>query len=71
MAVPAMPGPGFVVVEATLVLGGLEAVFDCPAMAFDGDERLYVRAGWAPGREENQVTIADIAADQKPARPEA
>ena len=37
-AMPAMPGPGFVVVEAELVLGGFEAVFDRPAMAFDGDE---------------------------------
>jgi hypothetical protein len=71
MAVPAMPGPGFVVVEAKLVLGGLEAVFDCPSMAFDGDERLDVRAGWAPGREEGQVIIADIAPDQKSASPEA
>ena len=25
-------------VEAELVLGGLESVFDRPAMAFDGDE---------------------------------
>jgi len=28
VAVPAVPGPGFVVVEAQLVLGGLEAVLD-------------------------------------------
>ena len=34
MAVPAMPGSGFVVVEAKLVFGGLETVFDRPAMAF-------------------------------------
>ena len=35
VTMPAMPGPGFVVVEPELVLGGLEAVFDRPAMAFD------------------------------------
>ncbi len=39
MPVPAVPGPGFVVVKTEFVLGGLEAVLDGPAMAFDGDQR--------------------------------
>ena len=39
-----MPRPGFVMIEAELVLGGLEAVFNRPAMAFDGDEGLDARA---------------------------
>ena len=34
---PAMPGPGLVVVEPELSLGGLEAVLDGPAMPFDLD----------------------------------
>src|SRR4051812_38268861 len=33
--VPAVPGPGLVVVEAQLVLGGLEAILDGPAPALD------------------------------------
>jgi hypothetical protein len=65
-----MPRPGFVVVEAELVLGGLEAVFDRPAMAFNGDEGLDARAGRAPCREEGEITVADIAADQKAPCPE-
>ena len=34
VAMPAVPGAGLVVVEAELVLGGLEAVLDGPAVAF-------------------------------------
>ena len=45
MAVPTMPGAAFVVIEAKLILRGLEAVLDCPAVAFDGDKRPDVRAG--------------------------
>ena len=66
---PAMPGPGFVVVEAELVLGGLEAIFDRPAMAFDGNDCLNGCAGWAPCREVSEIAIADIATDQKAAGP--
>ncbi len=40
VAVPAMPGAGFVVVEAKFVLGGLEAVLNGPTLAFDFDQRL-------------------------------
>ena len=42
---PAMPGAGFVMIEAELILGGLEAVFDRPAVTFDGDERLSQNNG--------------------------
>jgi len=68
---PAMPGSGFVVVEAEFVLGGLEAVFDRPALAFDGDERLDAGTGRAPCREEGEIAVTDIAADQKAAGPKA
>ena len=40
VTMPAMPGSRLVVVEPELVLGGLEAVLDRPAMAFDADQRL-------------------------------
>ena len=50
MAKPAMPGPSFVVVETEFVLGGLEAVFDRPAMPFDADEGLDTGPGWARAR---------------------
>ncbi len=40
-------------------------------MALDGDERLDARAGQAPCREEGEITVADIAADQKAAGPQS
>ena len=52
-------------IEAKLVLGRLEAVFDRPAMALDGNEDLDIRPGRAPCREEGEIAIADVAADQK------
>ncbi len=64
MAMPSVPGTGFVVVEAEFVLGGLEAILDRPAMAFHGDESLDVGSGRAPGREEGEVAIADGTTDQ-------
>lgn len=58
-------------IEAKLVLGRLEAVFDCPALAFDGHQRLDGCANWTPCGEEGEVAIADVAADQQPASPKA
>jgi hypothetical protein len=40
VAMPAMPRAALVMIEAALVLGGLEAIVDRPAVTFDGDERL-------------------------------
>ncbi len=71
MAMPAMPGAGFVVIEAEFVLGGLEAVLDRPAMPFHLHQRLDGCVEWTPGREEGEITVGDIAADQQPARPDA
>jgi len=71
VAMPAVPGAGLVVVEAEFVLGGLEAVFDGPAVAFDLDQGLDARAGRGPGGEEGQVAIGDIAADQQSPGPQA
>lgn len=56
-------------VESELVLGGLEAVLDRPAMAFNGNERLDVGPGRAPCGEECEITVADIAPDQKATGP--
>ena len=42
VAMPAVPGAGLVVVEAELVLGGLEAVLDGPAVAFDQRELAWL-----------------------------
>ena len=50
-------------VEAEFALGGLEAVLDGPAVAFDLDQGLDTRAGRRPGGEEGQVAISDIVAD--------
>ena len=52
-------------IEAELVLGGLEAVLDRPAMPFDLDQHGDPGPGRAPGREEGKLTIGDRAADQQ------
>ncbi len=52
VAMPAVPGAGFIVMEPELVLGGLEAVLDRPAMSLDTDDSVYSRAGRTPGGEE-------------------
>ena len=64
-----MPGAGLVMVEAELVLGGLEAVLDRPAVPFDLDQDLDSGPGWAPGREEGKLAVGDGAADQEAPRP--
>jgi hypothetical protein len=71
MAMPTMPGPAPVVVEAASVLGGLEAVLDGPAMSLDRDQRLDGRPCQAPGREECEIAIGDVAADQQSSCPQA
>ena len=69
MPMPTMPGAGLVVIEAKLGLGGLEAVLDGPAMTFHHDQFFRGRALGAPGGEERQSTIGNVAADQQPSRP--
>src|SRR5262252_2040668 len=69
MAMPAMPGAGFVVIKAELVLSGFEAVLDSPAMAFHRHQLLHGRALGAPCREEGQAAVGNVAADQKTPRP--
>ena len=56
-------------IESEFILGGFEAVLDGPAVSLDGNERLDGCSGRAPGREECEVAISDIVADQEPARP--
>src|ERR1700748_3051872 len=69
MAMPAMPGAGFVVIKAELVLSGFEAIFDGPAMAFYRHQLLQGRALGAPCGEEGQAAVGNVAADQKAPRP--
>jgi hypothetical protein len=69
MAMPAMPQAGLVMIEAEFVLGCLQAIFDFPTVTFDGYERLNACSARAPGREECEVAIADIAPDQQATRP--
>ena len=69
MAMPAMPGAGFVVIQAELVLGGFEAVLDGPAIAFHRHQLLYGRALGAPCGEKGQAAVSNVAADQKTPRP--
>lgn len=71
MPMPAMPRPGFVVIEPELVLGGLEAVLDRPTAALNADERVYRSSCRAPCGEVSEISISDIAPDQQAARPQA
>jgi len=54
LAMPAVPGAGLIVVEAELVFGGLEAVLDRPAVAFDSNHGVDAGPRWTPGGEEGQ-----------------
>lgn len=58
-------------IEAKLVLGGLKAVFDCPAMSFNGDQLLDGSSGRAPCGEVGEFAITDMASDQQATRPQA
>lgn len=58
-------------VEAEFVLGGFEAVFDRPAMTFDGDKGLDARAGRAPYREEGEVIVGDMRRIRRPPGPQS
>src|SRR5271154_5639249 len=71
MAMPAMPGAGFIVVEAEFVLGRLEAFLDPPTGSFHTDQSVDRRAMRAPGGEIGAFTIGDAASDQQTARPQA
>ena len=63
VAVPAVPRPGLVVVEAELVLRRLERVLDGPAPALDGGQRLDRGPGRAPGGEVGALAIGGVAPD--------
>src|SRR5271163_5183360 len=71
MAMPAMPGAGFIMVEAEFVLGRLEAFLDPPTCSFHADESVDRRAVRTPGGEIGAFTIGDAASDQQTARPQA
>lgn len=68
---PAMPRAAFIMIEAKLVFGCLEAVLDRPAAALDGDKSLYFGARRTPGREVGQIPVADVTADQEAPGPHA
>lgn len=71
VAMPAMPGSALIVIEPELVFGGLKAVLDRPAMAFDRDQRFDGCSCRAPGGEEGEIAIGDAATDQQAACPQA
>lgn len=58
-------------IESELVLCGLEAVLDRPAVAFNGNERLDARPDRAPCGEECEITVADVAPDQQATGPKS
>src|SRR4051794_15315449 len=71
MTMPTVPGAGFIVVEAKLVLAGLETVLDAPTLPFHRHQRLDAGASRAPGGEVGALAIADSAPDQQAAGPQS
>src|SRR5271157_574124 len=69
VTVPAMPGAGFVVIEAEFGLGGFETVLDGPAMSFDRYQLLHGRVLGTPCGKESEITVGNVAADQQTPRP--
>ena len=61
----------FRLIKSQLILGGLEAVLNCPAMALDCDQCLDGGSGWAPCGEESHVSIGNVATDQQSTRPKS
>ena len=57
-------------VEPELVFGGLEAIFNRPAMAFHIDECRNRCARRAPGGEVCEIAVGDIPPDQQSSRPQ-
>ena len=66
VAVPAVPAARLVVIEAELIPGGLEAVLDRPAAAFDPYQHLERGTFRAPGGEERQALVGQAAPDGNP-----
>lgn len=64
MAMPAVPGAGFVMVEAEFVFGGFETFFDPPTCSFQADQGINWRAVRGPSGEIGAFTIGDAAPDQ-------
>ncbi len=69
MAVPAMPGAGFIMVEAEFVLGGLETVFDRPAMSFDMNESVHACSCGTPRGEEGEIAVSNVTSNEDAAGP--
>jgi hypothetical protein len=59
VAMPTVPGAALVMVEAELVLGGLEGVLDGPALPFNRSQRRDRGSGRAPGGEVGTLAIGD------------
>src|ERR1700742_257873 len=57
-------------VEPEFVLGGLEAILDRPAMAFDIDECRDRCSSRTPSGEVGEVAIGNIVPDQQAACPQ-
>ena len=71
MPVPAMPGPGFIVVQPEFVLRRLKAVLNRPTMAFNLDQGPDRGSRRTPGGEERHIPVGKIAPDQQPTCPGA
>ena len=69
MTMPAIPRSGLVMVETEFVLGGLEAIFDGPTVAFDTNQCRNGCSCRTPGGEVGEIAIGDIAPDQQAACP--
>ncbi len=71
VAVPSVPGAGFVVVRPKLGPGRLEAVLDGPAAALDLDQLVCACSRRAPCGEERKLAVGQAAPGQQAAGPQA
>jgi len=65
MAMPAMPGAAFIVVEPEFIFGGLKAILDGLAVAFNGNQRFDGGSRRAPSGEEGEIAAGDVTTDQQ------
>ncbi len=65
LAMPAVSGSGFVMIETEFGLRRLEAILNRPAMRLHGEQGLNGGSGRTPCREIGPFTVADGASDQQ------
>lgn len=64
-AVPRGPAPDLVLIKSGEALGGLEALFDAPALSGDADQRRHRRRSRTPAAVVGELAGLVVTADQQ------